>query len=174
MIQGGPRVVAEPCGGVRLREVTPEDAERLHRWRVEPSARTMFRDDRDIPWEDHLAFLGGYFQRDCDDRWFVIEVASEPIGSIALYGFSPDGQEAEWGRFVVTPGRRGRGFGRRALVLLLAHARELGLRRLRCEVAAENPRAEALYRSLGFVREPREDESVGRFVRLVAPLVSAG
>ena len=174
MIRHGPCVVAEPGGAMRLREVVAVDAERLFRWRTEPSARAMFRDDRDFAFEDHLGFLARYLRADCGDRWFIIEDGREPIGAIALYAFSADGTEAEWGRFVIAPECRGRGRARRALALLLAHARDLGVRTLRCEVAVGNERAEALYRSLGFACEGFEESDGRRFSRLVAALDPPG
>ena len=64
------------------------------------------------------------------------EAAGEPVGAVALYDLSPEGAEAGWGRFVLDPGRRGRGWGRRSLELLIAHARALGIRRLRSPATA--------------------------------------
>jgi RimJ/RimL family protein N-acetyltransferase len=173
VITSGPRIVTEPGGPLRLREVGPGDADRLYGWRMEPTARAMFRDDSQVPYIAHLGFLARYLRPECADRWFVIEVGGEAIGAIALYGFTEAGDDAHWGRFVIAPSSRGRGWGRRALVLLLAHARELGVRRLHCEVLGGNARAEVMYRSLGF-REDGEEEAGGRrFLRLVAELEPA-
>jgi len=94
----------------------------------------------------------------------VVEVLGEPVGAIALYGFSADRSEAEWGRLVIDPAKRGRGYGRRALELLVERARELGVRRLRCEVVAGNAPAERIYEALGFVETGREDVG-GRLFR---------
>ena len=80
---------------------------------------------------------------------FRVEEYGAPTGSIVLYGIDPARGEAEWGRLVIDPDQRSRGLATRALRLLVRHARELGLRRLRCEVLAGNP-AERLYRDLGF------------------------
>jgi RimJ/RimL family protein N-acetyltransferase len=137
---------------------------------MEPTARVMFRDDRLVPYMSHLTFVARYLRPDCNDRWYVIEAEAHPIGTIALYGFSADGTEAKWGRFVVTPERRGQGWGRRALTLLVDHARELGVRRLRCEVLAGNAGAEALYRRLGFVEVGVEEAGGRRFLCLEAIL----
>jgi RimJ/RimL family protein N-acetyltransferase len=123
-----------------------------------------------VPYIAHLGFLARYLRPECADRWFVIEVGGEPIGTIALYGFADGGAEAEWGRFVIAPESRGRGWGRRALTLLLDHARRLGVRRLRCEVLGGNAGAEALYRNLGFRDDGVDDTGGRRFLRLVAEL----
>jgi diamine N-acetyltransferase len=172
LIRDGSREAGD--GLVRLREITPADADELFRWRMDPAARAMFRGTEPVPYGVHLAFLDRYFEPGNDDRWFVIEAAGRPVGAVALYEFAPDGSEAEWGRFVIAPEHRGRGWGRRALVLLLAQARAAGLRRLRCEVLAGNP-AERLYRSLGFVDAgpPSVAADGRRFLQLAVDLSSS-
>jgi RimJ/RimL family protein N-acetyltransferase len=148
VILAGPR--GARSGPVTLREITPDDAERLYRWRMDPAARAMFRQSAELPFAEHETVLARYFSPANSDRWFVVEAAGEPVGAIALYNLAADGRSAEWGRFVISGEHRGRGWGRRALALLLDHARDLGFRRLSCSVLAGNP-AERLYRSLGFV-----------------------
>jgi RimJ/RimL family protein N-acetyltransferase len=168
MIENGPRSLGD--GTVRLREVTPADADDLYRWRMEPGTQAMFRSAGPVSMEAHRDFLAGYFQPGNRDRWFVIEAGGEPVGTIALYGFSSDGREAEWGRFVVAPEHRGRGWGRRSLELLLAHARTLGMRTLRCEVLAGNATAAGLYRRLGFAEIGSSEQQGRRFLQLAAGL----
>jgi dTDP-4-amino-4,6-dideoxygalactose transaminase/RimJ/RimL family protein N-acetyltransferase len=170
MIGEGARVVFESGAALRLREVEAADAEALYRWRMEPTARAMFRSAEVVPFASHLAFVDAYLRPACGDRWFVIEAEGRAVGAIALYGFSADGTEAEWGRFVIAPEHRGQGWGRRALRLLVDHARDLGVRRLRCEVLAGNSRANGLYRSLGFAEDCAYDLGGRRFLRLVATL----
>jgi RimJ/RimL family protein N-acetyltransferase len=157
-------------GVVSLREVTPADSANLYRWRMDPSARPMFRYSDVVPIEAHRAFVERYFLPGNRDRWYVIEADGHAVGALAIYDVSADGSEAEWGRFVIAPEHRGHGWGRRALRLLVEHARTLGLRRLRCEVRAGNP-AERLYRGLGFV-EP-EQPCEAEFVALALDLRSA-
>lgn len=168
MIRSGPREVAG--GGVRLREVTPGDAADLYRWRMDPGARSMFRNTGVTPFEAHQAFLSRYFQPDNTDRWFVVEVGGEPAGAIALYDLSADGTEAEWGRFVLAPEHRGRGWGRKSLALLIEYARSIGMRRLRCEVLAGNATAAGLYRRLGFAETGSYEQDGRRFLELSAEL----
>jgi RimJ/RimL family protein N-acetyltransferase len=168
VIQHGPRTIAD--SEIRLREVAPEDAAALYRWRMEPATRGQFRGAAEVPYASHQAYLGRYFEPGNSDRWFVIEAAGEPVGAIALYDLAPGGGEAEWGRFVIAPEHRGRGWGRRSLELLIAHARALGVRRLRCEVLAGNTVAAGLYRRLGFVETGSYEQEGRRFVQLAARL----
>lgn len=168
MIRTGPREIAG--GDLRLREITPGDSEDLYRWRMEPGTRAMFLNTGVVPFEAHQAFLARYFQPENTDRWFVIEVRGEPVGAIALYGVAADGTEAEWGRFVIAPEHRGRGWGRRSLELLIEYARSIGMRRLRCEVLAGNATAAGLYRRLGFAETGSYEDGGRRFLRLAARL----
>jgi RimJ/RimL family protein N-acetyltransferase len=169
LIRSGLRTAAG--GEVRLREIVPADVADLYRWRMDPGTRAMFRGTDPVSIETHRAFLARYFQPDNTDRWFVIEAGGEPVGTIALYDVSADGREAEWGRFVVAPEHRGRGWGRRGLELLIDHARAIGVRTLRCEVLAGNATAEGLYRRLGFAETGSYEHEGRRFLQLAARLM---
>lgn len=162
MITSGPREIGTP--EFRLREVTPADSEDLYRWRMHPFSRPMFRSTRLVPFQAHEKFFAKYFSPENRDQWFVIEAEGQPVGAIALYDLSAEKLEAEWGRLVVAPEARNRGIGSRALALLMQHARQIGLRRLRCEVALGNTPAERIYRNAGFTETAR-DESAGRIFR---------
>jgi RimJ/RimL family protein N-acetyltransferase len=137
---------------------------------MEPSTRAMFRRADPIPFAEHRAFVARYLQADCTDHWFVVEVEGRPVGAIALYDFSVDRTAAQWGRFVIAPEHRGNGWGRRALSLLLEHARACGVHRLGCDVLAGNAAAGSLYESLGFVEDGTYDLSGRRFRRLIVIL----
>lgn len=163
MITSGPREMTD--GVVRLREVAKEDAPRLYAWRMDPDTRPMFRDPEEVPYETHLAFVERYFQPANTDRWFVIEDAGGPVGTIALYGLTGTG-EAEWGRLVIDPLARGRGYARRALRLVIDHALELGVRKLHCEVSSSNGAARHLYRTEGFAEAGRERCGRREFIQM--------
>lgn len=164
MITSGPRTLTD--GTLTLREVREGDAEDLYRWRMDPQSRPMFHSTDVVPYETHLRFFQGYFSPENDDAWFVIEAEGVPVGTIVLYDLSPDGAEAEWGRFVIAPEHRGRGLGRRALALLLDHAWGRGLRRLRCDVLASNGQVRRMYRQMGFVETGAIEVSGREFVTM--------
>ena len=168
MIRSGSRRFGDR--DVQLREVTMDDAPELYRWRMHETSRPMFRSTAAVPYEVHLEFMQGYFDPANTDRWFVLEEYGAPAGSIVLYGIDPAAGEAEWGRLVIAPEHRSRGLATRALALLVRHARELGLKRLRCEVLEGNAHADRLYRAAGF-RETGVAEVEGRrFVQLALDL----
>ena len=164
MIHTGPRVTGDR--DLRLREITMDDAPDLYRWRMDDASRPMFRSTDRVPYETHLDYLRRYFEAGNRDRWFVIEQCGIPVGSIVLYDIDAARGEAEWGRLVIAPELRSRGLASRGLSLLVRHARELGLIRLRCEVLAGNAHAEALYRETGFRETGVEDVGGRRFVQL--------
>ncbi|MFY9552708.1 MAG: GNAT family N-acetyltransferase [Thermoanaerobaculia bacterium] len=165
MISSGPREIGE--ADFRLREVTPADSQNLYCWRMDPSSRPMFRSTEKVPFEAHASLLARYFSPDNRDRWFVIEADGAPVGAITVHEPPAGSTEAEWGRLVVAPEARGRGYGKRALTLLIEYARRTGLSRLRCEVLVGNAAAETIYRELGFHETGRE-ESEGRVFRYLA------
>jgi RimJ/RimL family protein N-acetyltransferase len=148
MIHSGPTDIGD--GMVRLREVTRADADRLYEWRMDPETRQMFRDTEVVPYEVHLRFLERYFQADNHDRWFVIEADGGPVGALALYDIHQDGR-AEWGRLLIDPARRGRGYARRATRLMLAYARAAGLTEVHCEILDQNLASLRVNRAEGFV-----------------------
>lgn len=170
MIVGGPRSTGD--GVLTLREVRRADAARLHQWRNHPASREMFHSTAEIPYQTHLRFLERYFDADNRDAWFVAEAEGRPVGSIVLYDLSADGSTAEWGRFVIAPEERGRGYGRRALCLLIEWARERGVRELRCDVLASNQGPRRLYRELGF-RETGALQAGGREFVTMRALISS-
>jgi RimJ/RimL family protein N-acetyltransferase len=169
VITSGPRAMGD--GVVHLREVTRADAEALYAWRMDDRSRPMFRSTARVPMDVHRAFMERYFQPENRDRWFLIEAGGRGVGTITLYGFSPDGRSAEWGRLVVDPDQRGHGYGARALALVIAHARALGVRTLRCEVLEENRVAASLYLGAGFRPTVVEEVEGRRFQQLELPLI---
>lgn len=172
MIQGGARQVG--TGALRLREISREDAEALYAWRMDPKSRPMFRSTAVVPFEKHLERLDDYFRPENRDRWFVVEVNGRAIGTVSLYDFSPDAAEAEWGRLVIAPAERGQGYGGEAFRLLLGHARDLGIRRLRSVVLEGNDPSMAIHRHLGFRNVEIREEDGRRFVYLILDLEVAG
>jgi len=177
VIRGGPRRLAD--GEVALREIAPADAGDLYRWRTQPRVQPLFHSSRDVPWEEHAAFVARYFAPDNDDAWFVIEVAGRPAGAVALYRSGAAGDMGAWeaGRIVFAPEHRGLAafrLARRAIALLMEHARAAGHGEMRCEVLAENRVMRAIVDSLGFVAIGSGERHGRRYHELAAPLRKEG
>ena len=96
-----------------------------------------------------------------DFRHFVVEAGTgtEPVGFVILQGCRSPHRSVELKRIVLQP--KGRGYGRECVRLLKRMAfRDLGAHRFWLDVKSRNLRAQALYRSEGFVEEGRLRESV--------------
>jgi RimJ/RimL family protein N-acetyltransferase len=110
------------------------------------------------PWErtQHEAAI-----RIPDFRHFIVE-AGEPnaaAGFVILQGCRNPHRSVELKRIVLQP--KGQGLGRRCVRLLAQMAfRDLHAHRFWLDVKARNTRAQALYRSEGFVEEGRLRDSV--------------
>jgi ribosomal protein S18 acetylase RimI-like enzyme len=79
--------------------------------------------------------------------------ADDLAGYVVLtlgYSLEFGGRDAFVDELYVRPAYRGRGLGRRALSVVEAACRELGVRALHLEVHRTNPRARALYEAVGF------------------------
>lgn len=157
-------------GEFTLREITPGDSRLIYEWRMDPLSRPMFKTQDLVPFETHEKFFARYFDPANSDQWFILENGANPVASEALYDFSPSGDECEWGRILVPPQLRGRGYGRKVCEMTLAHARTLPLRRIRSEVLAENDSSMHVHHALGFQDVDDYIHEGRRFVRLVLEL----
>ena len=79
--------------------------------------------------------------------YFFAELEGERIGQI---GFVEDGSLLYLRAFGIVPARRRRGYGRRLLATTLHQMLAEGRRRFALDVATDNKKALALYRSCGF------------------------
>ena len=98
-----------------------------------------------------------------DSRHFIVEAGDqwEPIGFVILQGCRNPNRSVELKRIVMRSDAQGRGIGRICIRLLARMAfRDFGAHRFWLDVKASNVRAQALYRSLGFIEEGRLRESV--------------
>ena len=88
--------------------------------------------------------------RDCLRVGYLCRVA-EHAGAVVAYGIVAMGAgEAHVLNVCVAAVLRGRGIGRRMLLLLLERSAQAGMRDVFLEVRPTNPHAIALYQSLGF------------------------
>lgn len=96
-----------------------------------------------------------------DFRHFIVETAPDfqSAGFVILQGCRNPHRSVELKRIVLQP--KGQGFGRECVRLLAQMAfRDLNAHRFWLDVKSLNARAQALYRSEGFVEEGRLRESV--------------
>jgi diamine N-acetyltransferase len=98
-----------------------------------------------------------------DFRHFIIEAGADyhSAGFVILQGCRNPHHSVELKRIVLQTAGQGQGLGRASVRLLVQMAfRDLGAHRFWLDVKSRNTRAQALYRSEGFVEEGRLRESV--------------
>ncbi len=129
----------EPHRLVRFRAMTPFDV---------PAVGAVERASYRFPWSE------GIF-RDCLRVGYLCRVA-EHEGEIVGYGIVAMGAgEAHILNICMDPAMRGRGVGRRLLMLLIERSSQAGMQDVFLEVRPSNLHAIALYQSVGFAEVGR-------------------
>jgi len=133
------RIVLRPGG--------PEDLMPLWRLANQPSVRHNSLHPARIPWEEHKAWFASRWQSP-DTRIWVMEVEGLLLGQVRYQRTEPQMAEISYS---VTPPFRRRGLGTRLIADTWRQAAaEMGLRRLRAVVRAENEASARTFRKLGF------------------------
>ena len=106
--------------------------------------------------DDMLSHICWYKRVESDptERFFIIDVRGEPVGTISLSNIDFINGRAEYGRFCIASRHRGKGYGRAAMQGLLAYAfGKLNLHRIWGDVLESNEEAIKLNIGLGFKQE---------------------
>ena len=147
--------MSEPSAALRLRPTMLSDLDFVISVEQDPANLPFI-----TPW-DRTQHEGAI--RFPDFRHFIVEAGSgyPSAGFVILQGCRNPHRSIELKRIVLQADLHGRGHGRAAIRLLAQMAfRDLGAHRFWLDVKARNVRAQALYRSEGFVEEGRLRESV--------------
>ena len=160
----------QPGHAVTLRPLTPDDAERMMTWFMDPDVRA----DVGVRREPSLAYTEEWLASEADDDSRcarAIELDGEHVGNVVLDRIDRESGLARLSIYVGEETRRGVGVGRGALRLMLRLAFDvLALRKVYLTVHAENRRAIRAYESSGFVLEGchrAEFELRGRWIDLL-------
>ena len=138
---------------IELRDLSPEDEERLYAWRSEPEVARWMSDADVSGREAHRAWFGA-LSSDPDLKGWIIQRGGRPAGLLTVTGLSGHHRRAALNWFVGDREARGRGVGRAAQVLGLDRAfGELGLHKVFAEVMANNDAALKMLAGIGFRRE---------------------
>ena len=138
---------------IDLREIGPDDAERLYHWRREPEVDRWMYSGPPQRMEDHLRWFEGFLADPDRFGWIVLRNGGE-CGFLGLTGLTGGQKRAQWGWYIGEAEARGRGAGRaaQALGLDLAFDR-FGLQKVWSEVLADNDVALKSQQAAGFRRE---------------------
>ncbi|WP_307163229.1 GNAT family N-acetyltransferase [Streptomyces rishiriensis] len=138
---------------LRIRAVTEAD--------LEADLPLIVRLDADaFPHGPYPYFVLRQLVTACADLVYVVHDGTDLYGYVL--GTAPNDAQSWVLSLAITPGLRGKGFGRRLMTKLLAQLRAKGAHSVRLSVEPRNDSAIALYRSLGFVPDP-DGPHVGYF-----------
>jgi len=112
-------------GRLVARAATLEDARILWEWRNDPATRESSRSSEEVPWDDHLAWLGDSLER-TDRVLLLVEDDAGPVGTVRWDLTKDTEGEREWEvSITVAPQRR-----RQSLARPLLRAGEVALSEL--------------------------------------------
>ena|SRR3990167_2631520 len=138
---------------IELRDLLPEDEERLFLWRGEPEVARWMSDADVSGREAHRAWFD-QLRGDPGFKGWMIQSGGGPAGLLTLTGLAGHHRRAAWNWFIGDREARGRGVGRAAQVLGLDQAfGALGLHKVFAEVMADNDAAMKVQTGAGFRRE---------------------
>jgi RimJ/RimL family protein N-acetyltransferase len=145
--------------GVRLRDVTLDDADLLDAWNADPSASGEFNDfggsHQPI---DREALTRGPLRNERNGQLIIERVADgKPIGIVGWHatGYGPNAESLAWNIGIsLLPEARGQGHGTDAQALLVAYLFENTDRnRIEAQTDVENVAEQRSLEKAGFVRE---------------------
>ncbi len=133
-----------------------EDADFIFDLRRDPRVATYINETSDV--QLHCAWMAQYFERESDYYFVVADLAGTPQGTCALYNFSADGRDAEWGRWVISPRSLA---GTESAYLSYSIAFEhLGLERVVCRTISQNSHTLAFHEACGLIVNGIEHDAV--------------
>lgn len=138
-------------GDIYLSPLTCETSEKYRILRNHPSIRKWFRYRNEISKEQQNHWFNNYINDPSDVMFAIFNKSNEFIGANAIYNIDGNGL-AEYGRIIIDPELRGRGFGYKATCAAILIARDqMNLQQLVLEVYDANQRAISIYRKCGFI-----------------------
>lgn len=137
---------------IYLRPITTDDTDDVIRWRNSDNVKKYFIYQGDFTREGHLRWLEEKVNTGDVIQFMIIEKESDrAVGSVYLRDVDRDNGKAEYGIFIGEDDSRGKGYGTQAARLMLAYAfGEAGLHRIYLRAFADNERAIASYKKVGF------------------------
>lgn len=133
---------------VVLKDMDIRESELYRRLRNMDEIRKCFFSDAIISETAQQAWFQSYLQDKTEQMFSVLNEDGEFIGGCSLYriqtGF------AEFGRLVIDPHCRGRGYGKNATQAAIELGIKMGIHTFYLEVFADNGAAISIYKSCGF------------------------
>jgi len=136
-----------------LRDVRPDDKDKILEWRNLPQVADYMYTDHAISPEEHAAWLSRVL-KDPSCKYWIIVCDGEDVGVVYLYGIDQKNRRCYWGFYIVSPNVRGKGVGTRVEYEVLNYVfGVLKFEKLCCEVLSSNRGVVEIHRRFGFVQE---------------------
>ncbi len=150
---------------IALREVTGETVRQVCKL-----SDTLSEAQKHLVAPNAISIAEAYF---CKEAWFRAIYADEiPVGFVMLYIGSEGDELPEvdgihlW-RFMIAGPYQKLGFGRKALLLVIDHARSIGAKSIHLSFVDKESSPEGFYRTLGFQRDGKVyDDEIGMTLQL--------
>ena len=159
--KGAGRVVAFLCSGrlpreevlISLRDVTPNDQDKIREWRNNPGVRKYMYTDHEIGPDEHRLWFSRIL-RDPSCKYWVIVCDGDDVGLANLYNIDNRNRRCYWGFYVIGASARGKAVGSFAEFSVLRFVFEdLKFQKLCAEVLASNQAVIRMHKSFGFEQE---------------------
>ena len=143
-----------------LRDLTPDDKDRILAWRNAPEVRAYMYTDHVISADEHARWWAS-IPTDTRRRYWIIESNGAPVGLANLADIDANRRQCAWAYYLADPSVRGMGLGSYVEYWMLQHVFEtLGLHKLWCEVLISNEPVWRLHETFGFRQEARYRDHV--------------
>lgn len=136
-----------------LRDVRPDDKDRILGWRNLPDVSRYMYTDHLITAEEHEKWFQAA-QNDTTRRCWIIVCDGQDVGLANVYQLDRRNLRCYWAFYVASPDVRGKGVGSVVEYLVLRGVfDEMKLNKLCCEVLASNEAVIDMHKSFGFRQE---------------------
>lgn len=138
---------------VTLRDVRPDDRDRLLSWRNSPEVAPYMYSDHVIGRQEHDRWFDRMPHNE-RARYWIIELEDRPVGLANLADIDRAARRCAWAYYLADPAVRGLGVGSFVEYWVIEHVfGAMGLEKLWCEVLENNESVWRRHMTFGFQRE---------------------
>jgi len=136
-----------------LREVRPDDREKIYRWRNSPDVAKYMYTDHHISEEEHNRWFDAILN-DQSRKYWIIVYDKEEVGLVNIYDIDDHNKRCCYASYIISQNLRGKGIGTLSEYYILRYFFEaLGFNKVCAEVFVFNKAGINVHKSLGFQEE---------------------
>jgi len=138
---------------IYLRDVQPEDEDRVRLWRNLREVSNYMFTDHEISREEHRTWFSRVLVKDHCHYWIVVAKGMD-VGTACIFNLNSIHRRAHWACYIANVGSRGHGIGSVVQFHILTHVFEqMAYHKLCCEALTTNKVALRMYDQVGFRQE---------------------